>query len=416
LDHFDRRDGSLFAEDVALARIASEVGTPTYVYSRATIERHYRVFDDAWSGQDHLVCYAVKASSNLAILSLLAKMGSGFDIVSIGELERVLRAGGDPGKVVFSGVGKRPDEVRRALEVGILSLNIESAAELEMVAEVAAEMGVRAPVSMRINPDVDAGTHPYISTGLSSDKFGIPWDEAIGAYERASASPSIEVMGLDCHIGSQLADAAPVVAALDRLLELVDLLSERGITIRHLDVGGGLGITYEDETPPTPASYAQSLRQRLVGRDLTVVLEPGRVILGNAGILLTRVELAKKNGDKRFIVVDAAMNDLLRPTLYGAYHRIIPVGPPSAESEVVDVVGPVCESGDFLARDRELPHMVAGDLLAVRSAGAYGFAMSSNYNSRPRAAEVLVDGDVAHVIRSRESLEDLWRGECIPED
>jgi diaminopimelate decarboxylase len=414
LDHFERRDGVLFAEDVALERIASEVGTPTYVYSRATIERHFRVFDDAWSGQDHLVCYAVKASSNLAILSLLAKMGSGFDIVSVGELERVIHAGGDPGKVVFSGVGKRPDEVRRALEAGILSLNIESAAELEMVAEVAAGMGVRAPVSMRINPDVDAGTHPYISTGLSSDKFGIPWTEAIQAYETASASPSIEVMGLDCHIGSQLADAAPVVAALERLLELVDELAERGIAIRHLDVGGGLGITYEDETPPTPASYARSLRERLAGRNLTVILEPGRVILGNAGILLTRVQLAKRNGDKRFVVVDAAMNDLLRPTLYGAYHRIVTVAQPSESTEVVDVVGPVCESGDFLARDRELPRVVAGDLLAVRSAGAYGFAMASNYNSRPRPAEVLVDGDVAHVIRARETLEDLWRGECIP--
>jgi diaminopimelate decarboxylase len=414
LDHFERRDGVLFAEDVALERIASEVGTPTYVYSRATIERHFRVFDDAWSGQDHLVCYAVKASSNLAILSLLAKMGSGFDIVSVGELERVIHAGGDPGKVVFSGVGKRPDEVRRALEAGILSLNIESAAELEMVAEVAAGMGVRAPVSMRINPDVDAGTHPYISTGLSSDKFGIPWTEAIQAYETASASPSIEVMGLDCHIGSQLADAAPVVAALDRLLELVDELAERGIAIRHLDVGGGLGITYEDETPPTPASYARSLRERLAGRNLTVILEPGRVILGNAGILLTRVQLCKRNGDKRFVVVDAAMNDLLRPTLYGAYHRIVTVAQPSESTEVVDVVGPVCESGDFLARDRELPRVVAGDLLAVRSAGAYGFAMASNYNSRPRPAEVLVDGDVAHVIRARETLEDLWRGECIP--
>lgn len=414
MDHFERRDGVLFAEDVALERIASEVGTPTYVYSRATIERHFRVFDDAWSGQDHLVCYAVKASSNLAILSLLAKMGSGFDIVSVGELERVIHAGGDPGKVVFSGVGKRPDEVRRALEAGILSLNIESAAELEMVAEVAAGMGVRAPVSMRINPDVDAGTHPYISTGLSSDKFGIPWTEAIQAYETASASPSIEVMGLDCHIGSQLADAAPVVAALDRLLELVDELAERGIAIRHLDVGGGLGITYEDETPPTPASYARSLRERLAGRNLTVILEPGRVILGNAGILLTRVQLCKRNGDKRFVVVDAAMNDLLRPTLYGAYHRIVTVAQPSESTEVVDVVGPVCESGDFLARDRELPRVVAGDLLAVRSAGAYGFAMASNYNSRPRPAEVLVDGDVAHVIRARETLEDLWRGECIP--
>jgi len=358
----------------------------------------------------------VKACSNLAILRLLAKLGAGFDIVSVGELERVLRAGGDPRKVVFSGVGKRPDEIRRALEVGILSLNIESAAELEMVAEIAADMGVRAPVSMRINPDVDPGTHPYISTGLKSNKFGIPWSEAMSAYRRAHASPSIEVMGLDCHIGSQLADAAPVVEALDRLLELVDLLASEGIVVGHLDVGGGLGITYEDETPPTPATYAASLRQRLEGRELCVVLEPGRVIMGNAGVLVARTLLTKDNGEKRFVVVDAAMNDLLRPTLYGAYHRIVPVGPPAQETDVVDVVGPVCESGDFLAEDRQLPRLTAGDLIAVRSAGAYGFAMASNYNGRPRPAEVLIDGDKTHVIRERESIEDLWRGELIPAD
>ena len=414
MDHFQRREGELHAEGVSLSDIADQVGTPAYVYSRATIERHFRVFDDAWEGQDHLVCYAVKASSNLAILSLLAKLGAGFDIVSIGEFERVLTAGGDPKKVVFSGVGKRRDEIRRVLEVGILCLNVESVAELQMISEIATTLGVSAPVSMRINPDVDAGTHPYISTGLQTNKFGIPWREAREIYGLASALPSIEVMGLDCHIGSQIADAAPVVEALDRLLSLVDALREDGITIAHLDVGGGLGITYEDETPPTPASYAQALRDRLEGRSLQVVLEPGRVILGNAGIMLTRVELVKHNGEKRFIVVDAAMNDLIRPTLYGAYHRLVPVGRPSETLEVVDVVGPICESGDFLAQDRELPRLEASDLVAVRSAGAYGFAMASNYNSRPRPPEVLVDGESFHVIRDRETLEDLWRGERIP--
>ncbi len=416
MDHFQRQEGELYAEGVALRAIADEVGTPAYVYSRATIERHFRVFDDAWEGQDHLVCYAVKASSNLAILSLLAKLGAGFDIVSIGELERVLRAGGDPAKVVFSGVGKRRDEIRRALEVGILCLNVESRAELEMISEVATSMGKRAPISMRINPDVDAGTHPYISTGLQTNKFGIPWREAREAYRLATELPSIDVMGLDCHIGSQIADAAPVVEALDRLLSLVDDLQEEGISIHHLDVGGGLGITYEDETPPTPASYAAALRERLKGRSLRVVLEPGRVIMGNAGIMLTRVELVKHNGDKRFIVVDAAMNDLIRPTLYSAYHRIVPVGMPADVQDVVDIVGPICESGDFLAQDRELPRLAADDLLAVRSAGAYGFTMASNYNSRPRPPEVLVDGEAVHVIRERESLEDLWRDEKIPWD
>jgi len=415
VDHFQRRDGELYAEGVSLSHIASQVGTPAYVYSRATIERHFKVFDDAWKGQDHLVCYAVKASSNLAILSLLAKLGAGFDIVSVGELERVLLAGGDPKKVVFSGVGKRRDEIRRALEVGILCLNVESKAELEMISEVATAMGASAPISMRINPDVDAGTHPYISTGLQSNKFGIPWREARDAYRLAGSLPSIEVMGLDCHIGSQIADAAPVVEALERLLSLIDELAEDGIAIHHLDVGGGLGITYEDETPPTPASYAEALRERLDGRSLRVVLEPGRVIMGNAGVMLTRVELVKHNGDKRFIVVDAAMNDLIRPTLYSAYHRIVPVGPPSEVLDVVDIVGPICESGDFLAQDREIPRLEASELLAVRSAGAYGFAMTSNYNSRPRPPEVLVDGDDLHLIRARESLDDLWRGEQIPE-
>lgn len=415
MDHFQRRDGDLHAEGVSLSAIAEQFGTPAYVYSRATIERHFRVFDDAWEGQDHLVCYAVKASSNLAILSLLARLGAGFDIVSIGELERVLKAGGDPAKVVFSGVGKRRDEIERALQVGILCINVESVAELHMISEVASDLEIPAPVSMRINPDVDAGSHPYISTGLQTNKFGIPWREAREVYVLASGLPSIEVIGLDCHIGSQIDDAAPVVEALDRLLNLVDDLGEHGIRIHHLDVGGGLGITYEDETPPTPASYARSLRERLQGRSLRVVLEPGRVIMGNAGVMLTRVELVKHNGDKRFVVVDAAMNDLIRPTLYGAYHRIVPVGPPAELVEPVDVVGPICESGDFLAQDRELPRLEASDLVAIRSAGAYGFAMSSNYNSRPRPPEILVDGGSFVVIRDRETLEDLWRGERIPE-
>ena len=412
MNHFTRRaDGALFAEEVALEDIAEAVGTPTYVYSRATITRHYRVFDEAWRGQDHQVCYAVKAASNLAILRVLAELGSGFDIVSGGELRRVLAAGGNPSKVVFSGVGKTEDEMDEALDASILCFNVESEAELETLSSRARARGLRAPVSLRINPDVDPGTHPYVATGLRTSKFGIPWSEARRVYGRARELDGIEVMGMDCHIGSQLADAAPMVEALRRLLDLVDQLETDGIGIRHLDVGGGLGITYDDEKPPSPAAYAAELRRELHGRSLTIVLEPGRVIMGNAGVLLMRTLLTKSNGDKRFVVVDAAMNDAIRPALYGAYHGLEPVGPPQEALETVDVVGPVCETGDFFARDRELPVLAAGDLLIMRSIGAYGFAMASNYNSRRRPAEVLVDQGQFHVIRTRETWEDLWRHE-----
>lgn len=415
MNHFQRRaDGELCAEEVPLRDIAEAVGTPTYVYSSATLTRHFTVFDAAWAGVDHLVCYAVKACSNLAVLNLLAKLGAGFDIVSAGELHRVIRAGGDLSKVVFSGVGKRREEIALAIDAGILCLNVESEAELRMVDEVAREVGRVAPVSLRVNPDVDAGTHPYIATGLRTSKFGIHFDQALSCYRLARDLPGLRVHGLDCHIGSQLQDVAPLEAALDRMLELVDALASEGIPLTHLDVGGGLGISYDDEAPPSPAEYARAISARLVGRELTVVLEPGRVIAGNAGVLLMEVLLDKRNGERRFVVVDAAMNDAIRPALYGAYHALDPVGPPAKDLRVVDVVGPICESGDFFAQDRELPVVTAGDLLAMRSAGAYGFAMASNYNSRPRAAEVLVDGDRFHVIRQRETLDDLWRGETIP--
>ncbi len=415
MDHFQRRgDGELCAEDVPLREIAAAVGTPTYVYSAATLTRHYTVFDAAWAGVPHVVCYAVKACSNLAVLNLLARLGAGFDIVSAGELHRVIRAGGDLSKVVFSGVGKRREEIALAIDAGILCLNVESEAELLLVDAVAREVGRVAPISLRVNPDVDAGTHPYIATGLRTSKFGIDFDQALRCYRLARDLPGVEIRGLDCHIGSQLQAVAPLEAALDKLLELMDALAAEGITLAHLDVGGGLGISYDDEAPPSPAEYGRALSERLEGRDLTVVLEPGRVIAGNAGVLLMEVLLNKRNGDKRFVVVDAAMNDAIRPTLYGAFHAIEPVGRPADDATTLDVVGPVCETGDFLARDRELPLVTAGDLLAMRSAGAYGFAMASNYNSRTRPAEVLVQGDRFHVVRERETLDDLWRGETIP--
>jgi len=411
MDYFEYRDGRLFGENVDLSRVAEEFGTPCYVYSRATIERHFRAFDAALAGQDHLVCYAVKANSNLAVLNVLARLGAGFDIVSVGELERVLAAGGDPAKVVFSGVGKRADEIRRALEVGIRCFNVESEAELDRLNRIAGELGVRAPVSLRVNPDVDAKTHPYISTGLKENKFGVAIDQALGVYLRAAELPWIEVTGVDCHIGSQITQATPFVDALDRVLVLVDALLERGIALRHLDLGGGLGITYRSETPPLPGDYAAPLLARLAGRDLEILIEPGRAIIGNAGVLLTRVEYLKHTEHKNFAVVDAAMNDLLRPTLYGAWMNIVPVVPREpAAAKLYDVVGPVCETGDFLGKERELA-LEAGDLIAVRSAGAYGFSMSSNYNTRPRAAEVMVDGAAVHLVRERERIADLFAGE-----
>jgi diaminopimelate decarboxylase len=413
MDHFEYRNSRLFAEDVPVADIAATVGTPCYIYSRATIERHWRAFDHAFADHPHLVCYAVKANSNLAVLNLLARLGSGFDIVSGGELERVLAAGGDPGKVVFSGVGKRRDELERALEVGIRCFNIESEAELALLERVAAERKQRAPVSLRINPDVDANTHPYISTGLKQNKFGIPTDRAPAVYAQAAASPHLEVVGVDCHIGSQLTQVRPFVDALERVLALVARLEGQGVHIHHLDLGGGLGIRYRDEEPPLPAEHAAALMEHLRGKPYEILIEPGRAIIGNAGILVTRVELLKQGEDKNFAVVDAAMNDLIRPALDSAWQAIIPVEPRAGgEPRRYDVVGPICETGDFLGKDREL-NVEPGDLLAVRSAGAYGFAMSSNYNSRPRAAEVMVDGDRFQVVRWRERLADLYAGESI---
>lgn len=413
MDHFEYRDNRLYAEDVAVADIAAVVGTPCYIYSRATIERHWHAFDQAFGAHPHLICYAVKANSNLAVLNILARLGSGFDIVSVGELERVLVAGGDPGKVVFSGVGKRRDELERALEVGIRCFNVESEAELAMLMQVAAAQGRRAPVSLRVNPDVDADTHPYISTGLKQNKFGIDVARALAVYQRAAASPHLEIVGVDCHIGSQLTRLAPFVDALDRVLALVARLEAQGVRIHHIDVGGGLGIRYRDEEPPLPAEYAVALFERLQGRPYELLLEPGRALVGNAGILVTRVELLKQGADKNFAVVDAAMNDLLRPALYSAWQAIIPVeAGGTGEPSQYDVVGPVCETGDFLGKDRALS-VAAGDLLAVRSAGAYGFSMSSNYNSRPRAAEVMVDGAQFQVVRRRETVTELYAGETI---
>ncbi|MDG4560954.1 MAG: diaminopimelate decarboxylase [Candidatus Competibacter sp.] len=413
MDHFEYRDGRLHAEDVPVADIAATVGTPCYIYSRATIERHWRAFDHAFGEHPHLVCYAVKANSNLAVLNVLARLGSGFDIVSGGELERVLAAGGDPGKIVFSGVGKRRDELERALEMDIRCFNVESEAELALLERVAAERGQRAPVSLRINPDVDADTHPYISTGLKQNKFGIEVERALAVYARAAASPHLEIVGVDCHIGSQLTRVAPFVDALERVLALVGRLEAQGIAIRHLDLGGGLGIRYRDEEPPLPAEHAAALLERLRDRPHEILIEPGRAIVGNAGILVTRVELLKQGDEKSFAVVDAAMNDLLRPALYSAWQAIIPVEPRAVgEPHRYDVVGPICETGDFLGKDREL-NIEPGDLLAVRSAGAYGFAMSSNYNSRPRAAEVMVDGGRFQVVRQRETVAELYAGEAV---
>lgn len=413
MNYFEYRGGRLFAEDVDLQRIIDAVGAPCYVYSRATLERHWKAFDDVFAGREHLICYAVKANSNLAVLNVLARLGSGFDIVSGGELRRVIAAGGQPSKVVFSGVGKTVDEMRYALELGIRCFNVESVAELDRLNAVAAELDVQAPVSLRVNPDVDAKTHPYISTGLKENKFGIDIESALTVYQHAAALSNINVLGIDCHIGSQLSELTPFVDALDRVLVLIDTLAAQGIQLSHIDLGGGLGITYRDENPPSPAEYAAAILAPLETRGLEIILEPGRAIAGNAGILLTRVEFLKHGEEKNFAIVDAAMNDLIRPALYDAWMDIIPLQPrEEGESQIYDVVGPVCETGDFLGKDRQLD-IVAGDVLAVCSAGAYGFTMSSNYNSRPRVAEVMVDGDQYQVVRERESMEDLWRGESL---
>ncbi len=409
---FARRDGILHAEGVPLPDVAAAFGTPTYVYSRAAIEANFRAYDAAFGGERHLVCFAVKSNSNLAVLNLLARLGAGFDIVSGGELERVLAAGGEAGKVVFSGVGKSRAEMARALEAGIRCFNVESIPELEALDELARAAGRRAPISLRVNPDVDAKTHPYISTGLKENKFGIPIEEAEAAYLRAAALPGLEVVGVDCHIGSQLTELSPFLDALERVLALVERLEASGLTLHHLDLGGGLGIRYRDETPPAPAELVGALMQRLQGKGYEIILEPGRSIVGDAGVLLTRVERLKHGPHKDFAIVDAAMNDLMRPALYGSWMDIQPVEGRAGEPRVFDVVGPVCESGDFLGKARRLV-LAEGDLLAIMGAGAYGFSMSSNYNTRPRAAEVMVDGAALHLVREREHLSDLWRGEHV---
>ena len=412
MDAFTYRDGELFAEGVALSAIASRFGTPTYVYSRAHIEAQYRSYADALQGVPHLVCYAVKANSNLAVLNLLARLGSGFDIVSSGELERVLAAGGSADRIVFSGVGKSRDDMRRALEVGVHCFNVESVDELERLQVVAAEMDVKAPISLRVNPDVDAGTHPYISTGLKENKFGIAIEQAEAVYLRAASLSNLDVIGVDCHIGSQLTSLPPFLDALDRLLALVDRLATQGVHIRHLDLGRGLGVRYRDEQPPVAGDYIKAVRERIAGRDLALVFEPGRYIVANAGVLLTQVEYLKHTEHKNFAVIDAAMNDLIRPALYQAWMDVVPVQPRDGEAQRYDLVGPICETGDFLAKDRDLA-LAEGDLLAVRSAGAYGFVMSSNYNTRGRAAEVMVDGEQAYEVRRRETLEELYAGESL---
>ncbi|WP_295407996.1 diaminopimelate decarboxylase [uncultured Thiocystis sp.] len=413
MDHFNERDGVLHAEDVPLTAIAERFGTPCYVYSRATIERHWRAFDRAFREHPHLICFAVKANANLAVLNVLARLGSGFDIVSVGELERVLAAGGDPAKVIFSGVGKRADEIRRALDVGIRCFNVESESELLRLDRLAGELGCKAPVSLRVNPDVDARTHPYIATGLKENKFGIDIQSAEAVYLRAAALPNLRIVGIDCHIGSQLTDLAPFIDALGRVIALADRLAQSGIVLEHLDLGGGLGIRYREEHPPEPAAYAAALSYQLASRPYEVILEPGRAIAGNAGILLTRVEYLKHGEHRHFAILDAAMNDLLRPALYQANQDIVPVVRASdADPARYDLVGPVCETADFLGKERTLA-LREDDLLAVRGSGAYGFTMSSNYNSRPRVAEVMVDGDRATLVRERETVASLFAGESV---
>jgi diaminopimelate decarboxylase len=410
MDHFGYRGSDLYAEDVSINEIAERFGTPCFVYSKATLIRHFHAYADAIADIPHLVCYGMKANSNLAVLELLAKEGAGFDIVSIGELERVIQAGANPHKIVFSGVGKQAHEMQRALEVGIHCFNIESLAELDQLNSVATKIGITAPVSLRINPDVDPKTHPYISTGLKDNKFGIAHNNTLQAYKYAQSLKGLRVIGIDCHIGSQLTETGPLLEALDKLLELIELLNAEGIVIKHIDLGGGLGVTYQDETPPHPAEYLAAVKSRLAGRNLKLILEPGRSIAANAGIFITRTILTKTNQEQNFAIVDGAMNDLIRPALYGAWQRIIPVSTTDKEGQIealFDVVGPICESGDFFGKSRLLK-IAAGDLLAVRSSGAYGFVMASNYNSRPRAPEILVDGKEIYLIRERESLESLW--------
>jgi diaminopimelate decarboxylase len=413
MDYFNYRNDELFAEEIPVDLIAKQYGTPCYIYSRATLERHWRAFDNAFGSHAHLICYAVKANSNIALLNLLARLGSGFDIVSLGEMLRVLEAGGAPDKIVFSGVGKREDEIIAALQAGIRCFNIEVSSELDRINKLAGQLGVIAPVSFRVNPDVDANTHPYISTGLKENKFGIAFEQALNEYKRAARMPNVKIIGIDCHIGSQLTDTRPFLDALDRILDLVSALKAEDIHLHHLDLGGGLGIRYKDEQPPEPSDYIQAVLQKLRNTEFEILLEPGRAIVGNAGILITRVEYLKTTEHKNFAIVDAAMNDLVRPSLYSAWQNIIPVKLQSqANEQTWDIVGPVCETGDFLGKGRAL-RLMENDVLAIRSSGAYGFSMSSNYNSRPRAAEVLVDGDNIHLIREREPIEQLWAGERL---
>lgn len=414
MDYFNQRNGELYAEDVPVTHIIEQYGTPCYIYSRATFERHFKAYVEACGSQPHLICYAVKANSNIGVLNLLARKGAGFDIVSVGELERVLAAGGDAGKVVFSGVGKQAHEIQRALEVGVFCFNVESEPELALINRIAGEMGLIAPISLRVNPDVDAKTHPYISTGLKENKFGIDINLAPQVYRQAASMDHVEIRGVDCHIGSQLTEIKPFLDALDRVLALIDTLAKDNITLHHLDLGGGLGVTYDEETPPHPGEYVAAVVEKLNDRNLTLIFEPGRSIAANAGILVTEVALLKHTADKNFAVVDAAMNDLLRPALYQAWQAIEAVKPRTGETRIYDIVGPICETGDFLGKDRKLC-LEAGDLLAIRSSGAYGFSMSSNYNSRNRAAEIMVDGEHTHVVRRREIFAEQIAAEaCLP--
>ena len=412
---FQYRGDELYCEGFPIRAIADEIGTPFYVYSLNTLENHFRAFQNAFSEVDHLVCFSAKANSNIAILRIFSRMGGGIDVVSGGELFRAMKAGAKPEKIVYSGVGKRLDEIEYALEFPILMFNVESSQELVTIDRIAGRMKTKAPVALRVNPDVDPHTHPYISTGLRKNKFGINIQKSLEEYHMAKTLPNVQVIGVSCHIGSQLTEVDPFVEAVQRIKELVQKLRAEGMTIRYLDMGGGLGITYNEEEPPHPMEYAQAMLNELRGIDCTLILEPGRVIVGNAGVLVTRVLYTKTGDEKNFIIVDAAMNDLIRPSLYGSYQRIQPVQRVGRGEIVADVVGPICESGDFLAKDRKLPNVEQGDLLAVMSAGAYGFSMSSNYNSRPRVAEVLVAGDKFYLIRQREDYDDLIRGEIIPD-
>ncbi len=414
MDHFNYKNQQLFAEDVSVADIIAQHGTPAYIYSRATLERHWHAFDKAFGGHPHLICFAVKSNSNIALLNIMARLGSGFDIVSQGELERVLAAGGDASKVVFSGVAKSHSEIARALEVGIRCFNVESVSELKRINDVAGQLGKIAPISLRVNPDVDAKTHPYISTGLKENKFGVSVKEAREVYRFAKTLPNVKITGMDCHIGSQLTELQPFLDATDRVIVLMEQLKQDGIELHHLDLGGGLGVPYNGETPPHPTEYAAALLDKLKAYpNLEIILEPGRAITANAGILVTKVEYLKQNEDRRFAIVDTGMNDMIRPALYEAYMQIIEVNPSLVrEKAVYDVVGPICETSDFLGKQRELA-IAEGDLIAMRSAGAYGATMSSTYNSRPQAVEVIVDGDKAHLVKARASFEELWRLEKL---